>query len=235
MSEVACCCKQRTTSNQPTCKEVRVAAFIPIRNRPPRKDLTGERFGRLVVRAWAGSSHWICRCDCGSETRVLTANLTRNNTRSCGCIRNHLSSLRNTKHGLHGTPAYKTWASVKRRCYEKQNASYKDYGAKGIRMHAGWINDPEAFIKYIGQPPSDDHTLDRIDNAKGYEPGNIRWATPLEQASNKTNNRWVIYQGVRYTISQLARKIAQECGISHSQMLSALEHEMYGRKRRRAK
>lgn len=209
-----------------------MAAFIPTRFSPPRQDLTGERFGKLVVRKWLGRSHWLCLCDCGRETKVLTANLKRDNTRSCGCIRNHMSSVRNSKHGLHNTPAYKTWSGIKRRCYEKQNISYKDYGAKGITMYEPWISDPAAFIAHVGQPPSDDHTMDRIDNAKGYFPGNLRWATPREQASNKTNNRLVMYQGETMTVAQLARKVAEEAGISYEQFSTALEKQMYRKSRR---
>lgn len=209
-----------------------MAAFIPIRDRGPKKDRRGERFNKLVVLEWAGSSHWRCLCDCGKETVVLTANLTRNNTGSCGCLSRTKASIRNTKHGFHRTPVYKTWCSVKRRCYEKQNAAYKNYGGKGVTMFEAWINDPGAFCSYIGQPPTADHTLDRIDNSKGYFPGNLRWATPLEQASNKTNNRIVTYQGGNYTIAQLARKIATECGISYDQFRAALEKKMYRQKNR---
>jgi len=94
-------------------------------------------------------------------------------------------------------------------------------------MHEPWIDDPAAFINHVGQPPSGDHTLDRIDNSLGYVPGNLRWATPLEQGSNKTNNRVVQYQGAAYTISQLARKVAAECGITQKQFQRALEKVMY--------
>lgn len=94
-------------------------------------------------------------------------------------------------------------------------------------MDDEWAADPVAFVRDVGQPLSPNHTLDRIDNAKGYHPGNVRWATPLEQANNKTNNRVVTYQGERYTLAQLARKIAADCGIPPKQMLTALEHELY--------
>lgn len=201
--------------------------FHSIRERRPRNDLTDQRFGKLVVRQWTGESKWLCDCDCGRSTRVFTANLKRGNTSSCGCVRNIASSKRATKHGLYQTRAYKSWVSIRRRCFEVTNAAYKDYGAKGIGMDDEWAADPVAFIQDVGQPPTDDHTLDRIDNAKGYFPGNVRWATPLEQGSNKTNNRWVTYQGNKYTIAQLGRKIAEECGISHKQFQRSLEKAMY--------
>lgn len=98
-------------------------------------------------------------------------------------------------------------------------------------MDDEWAADFAAFLHHVGQPPTEHHTLDRIDNTRGYYPGNVRWATALEQGSNKRNNRIVTYQGEQFTLSQLARKIAAECGVLRSQMLSALEHEIYGRKR----
>lgn len=205
-----------------------MATRNPIRIRAPRQDLIGQKFGKLTVRSWAGNSRWVCECDCGGTALVITANLKRKNTSSCGCIKRTVASKRATKHGLYNTRAYKTWQSVKRRCFEVQNAAYKDYGAKGITMWDEWL-DPVQFCQDVGQPPSDNHTLDRIDNAKGYFPGNVRWATPLEQGNNKTNNRIVFWRGERYTLSQLARKIAEECGITHKQMLSALENQIYRR------
>lgn len=212
----------------PPVKEVNVARRSFIRFHPPRKDLTGRRYGKLVVESWAGSSQWNCRCDCGGTSVVFSANLNRGNTASCGCVRNIKSSKRATVHGLSKTPAYKTWASIRRRCYEKQNAAYRHYGAKGIAMCAEWRHDCVRFVADVGQPPTPDHSLDRIDPRGNYEPGNVRWATPVEQGNNKTNNRWVVWRGERYTLAQLARKIAAECGIPHKTFLSALEKNIYG-------
>ena len=212
-----------------------MAARDPIRARRPRKSLIGKQFGRLTVQEWAGDSRWLCQCSCGNSTRVFTANLNRANTTSCGCIRSAASSKRATKHGLYNTRAYKTWQSVKRRCFDTKCISYQSYGARGIGMDDEWAVDPVAFVSYVGQPPSDNHTLDRIDNSRGYFPGNVRWATPFEQGANKSNNRIVTFQGEQYTLSQLARFVAAECGILPKHMLSALEHEIYERKLRRTK
>lgn len=89
-------------------------------------------------------------------------------------------------------------------------------------MWEEWLVDPVAFISDVGQPPTPNHTLDRIDNSKGYEPGNVRWATAVEQANNKTNNRIVVWRGDTYTLAQLAKKIADECGLSKRQFENAL-------------
>lgn len=208
-------------------RTVPVAVPHLIRFRSPRKDLTGRRFGKLVVISWSGDSRWLCKCDCGNESRALTANLKRGNTGSCGCVRNIKSSKRATIHGLYNTRAYKTWLSVKRRCFDTKCSSYQDYGAKGISMWDVWRSDVARFVADVGQPPTANHTLDRIENSQGYFPGNVRWATPHEQGANKTNNRWVIYQGGRYTISQLARKIAAECQIEPKAFQRAFERAVY--------
>lgn len=203
--------------------------LVPIRaRRPLGGDLVGSVFGKLTVIEWAGDSRWLCKCECGGQSTVFTANLKRGNSKSCGCIRNAQASKRATTHGLSNTKAYKTWLSVKRRCYDKNcGVAYKQYGARGIEMYEPWIDDPVAFIEYVGQPPSPNHTLDRKENSKGYFPGNIRWATPLEQGCNKTNNRIVTYQGAQYTISQLARKVAEDCGLTPKQFQSAFEKVIY--------
>lgn len=204
---------------------------ISIRRTGPRVDLVGRRYGKLVVLRYDSDSHWICACDCGGESRVLTANLNRDNTKSCGCVRNHAASIRNTKHGLHGTKEYKAWHGIKRRCCEPNHPSFKDYGAKGIKLWEGWLNDPKAFCDHIGKAPSIYHSVDRIDNSKGYEPGNIRWADKWEQANNKSSNRWVVFQGKEMTLAQLARYVADECGITAESFADALTSIVKERKR----
>lgn len=104
----------------------------PIRARNPREDISGRRFGRLVVDRWAGNSRWHCICDCGGAAVVLTANLKRANTSSCGCIKKISDSRRATTHGLSNTRAYKTWLSVRRRCFDTKTKAYLRYGAVGI-------------------------------------------------------------------------------------------------------
>jgi hypothetical protein len=187
-----------------------------------RSNLAGMRFGKLVALEYSGSSKWLCMCDCGNTSIVYTANLKRSNTTSCGCVRNISSSKRNTIHGLHGTKVYKCWCSIKKRCNNPNDPMYSTYGGRGIYICKEWADDVSKFFKYIGHAPSETHSIDRIDNNKGYEPGNIRWATPLEQGSNKRNNVKVVFQGKEYTLAQLARYIAHECGIKPRQITDAI-------------
>jgi hypothetical protein len=98
----------------------------------------------------------------------------------------------NFRHGETDTKLWKTWKGIVSRTTCKTSTHYSRYGGAGIGIDKDWLVY-EVFAEYIGQPPSDQHTIDRIDNSRGYEPGNVRWATPKEQAANrKTNVRvWV--------------------------------------------
>lgn len=80
---------------------------------------------------------------------------------------------------------YTAWQSMRQRCYNENTKSYRDYGAKGVRVAAVWLKDFQAFFDHIGKAPSSRHTVDRIDNTRGYEPGNVRWATRKEQSVNR--------------------------------------------------
>lgn len=95
----------------------------------------------------------------------------------------------NFKHGYHGSVEHNAWKSAKGRCYNQKNSMYKNYGARGITMCDEWKNDFSKFYEHVGPRPSDKHSLDRIDNNRGYEPGNVRWANDFEQASNRRTNR----------------------------------------------
>jgi len=87
-------------------------------------------------------------------------------------------------YGSSANPTYMSWQAMKARCSNTNTSYYKDYGGRGIAVCAEWSNDFGQFLKDMGERP-EGRTLDRIDNDKGYEPGNCRWATNLEQAHNK--------------------------------------------------
>lgn len=162
-----------------------------------RIDMVGQRFGRLtVVRITSHigkSTAWWCRCDCGNEKAVRTLQLTAGKTKSCGCYRVDLGkvngAVRQLRHGEGGngneTPEYRAWSQAKSRCHNPGHSVFASYGGRGIVMCERWRNSYEAFLEDMGRRPGPKHSLDRIDNERGYEPGNCRWSTLSEQNSNR--------------------------------------------------
>ena len=162
---------------------------------PKLIDITGLRFGSLVaVRHVTRAGHtkmWVCVCDCGQEKEISGSNLRAGATASCGCQTSARKSAAKRTHGLRATRLYSIWASVKTRCTNPRSNGFARYGARGISLFPEWANNFASFAAGVGDPPSDRHTLDRIDNNQGYFPGNIRWATSSEQARNGSRNVWV--------------------------------------------
>src|SRR5215510_5301407 len=166
------------------------------------QDLTGKVFGRLTVlhRAPKGAhkfkgARWVCQCTCGTVKEVFGFVLKDGTTQSCGCYR--LEYLRTRpypkKHGLHNTKAYHAWESIKQRCLNPSNPMYGYYGGRGITIDKEFVDSFESFAAEVGPCPSRKHQVDRIDNTKGYEPGNLRWATRAEQMRNTRRNRFFTY------------------------------------------
>ena len=99
------------------------------------------------------------------------------------------------------SPEHRAWQRIKRRCLDPKHHAYKNYGAKGITVHPEWVSSFSAFFAEIGSRPSDKHSVDRIDTTRGYEPGNVRWATHDVQQNNRTNNFRIIYRGKEMTVT----------------------------------
>lgn len=118
------------------------------------------------------------------------------------------SNKRRTQHG-HAvdsgrTKTYNLWLSIKDRCSNPNHKAYHRYGGRGITVCKAWADDYEVFLEAIGAPPSPKHTLDRINNNRGYKPGNVQWATRKEQANNRENNVCLTYKGVRRSLHEWA-------------------------------
>lgn len=165
---------------------------------PANFNMVGKNFGRLKVLGEAGMSvskkvKWLCLCSCGNECVVVGSDLRNGHTASCGCLKSERTSQRNTKNakhhcrtGPHGrTTEYVIWTQMKQRCNNQNATGYKNYGNRGISVCPQWNESFESFLRDVGQRPGPLFTLDRIDNSKGYEPGNVRWATWVEQAQNR--------------------------------------------------
>lgn len=193
----------------------------------PLIDVTGQRFGRLVAVCYEGykpgGSMWRVRCDCGTERVVRLPNLKRGATKSCGCLNQELKYARNRTHGgTAGTkdPIFNLWSRIKGRCNNSKNKDYPDYGGRGIKVCAEWESDFSEFRRYVGNLPKPEGkvSLDRVDNSRGYQPGNVRWATDTQQARNKRNNRVLKFQGLEMSLPEAAEKF----GLSQSNLRSRL-------------
>jgi len=163
-------------------------------------------FGRWTVLSEVGDK-WPCRCECGAERAVNKSNLLSGKSKSCGCQRDTIVAAvgrANKKHGMDGTPTYRAWVEMRRRCRASNRPDSHLYAGRGIHVHPEWDASFEAFYRDIGERPSSKHSLDRINNSGNYEPGNVRWATGKEQSNNRRTNHKVELNGVVMTIAQAA-------------------------------
>lgn len=179
------------------------------------RDLTGEKFGRLLVLGIDHrrkisdrmSYYYKCLCDCGVFKVVCGRNLSNDNTKSCGCWNLEQINNRNLKHGNsyrnNVSVEYNSWAHAKSRCTSKTDGAYKNYGGRGITMCDQWLNDFNQFLKDMGQCP-EGFSIDRIDNNLGYSPENCRWATSKEQQNNRRSNLILEYNGEKRNLCEWA-------------------------------
>ena len=192
-----------------------------------RRDLTGQRFGRLVVTAFdsvdaSRNVRWRCVCDCGAEKVVQKAALVSGNQISCGCAKKERLRAASTIHGLSADAngAYRSWREMRQRCRNLNRPTAACYAGRGITIDPEW-NDFANFHRDMGDRP-DGCTLERIDNFGPYSKSNCRWATMAEQNRNKRSNVLVTIGGKTMIVMDWCR----HRGISHSRVYNRIHRGM---------
>lgn len=190
------------------------------------KDLTGKRFGRLLVLSLNGRNPnfggliWKCKCDCGKVVNVLGNSLRNGLTKSCGCYRVERRKEM-AKHGHNRITGksltYKTWDKMMSRCHNPNCKEYKYYGAIGIHVCERW-HDFNNFLIDMGERTCKGLSIDRIDITKGYCKENCRWADRYTQANNTRRNVHVLYNERYYTVAELARLYNIEYDVLYSRI-----------------
>jgi hypothetical protein len=154
-----------------------------------------------------GEIRWSCVCDCGNKTNTLAAGLLSGRSRRCNECRLLGLSARNFRHGYSkNSRTYRCWKNARARCNNLNHPDYKDYGGRGITFSARWSGKDgfTAFLEDMGHCPPDT-SIDRIDNSRGYEPRNCRWATASEQALNRDCTQYYTHNGQTHPLSVWVR------------------------------
>ena len=192
------------------------------------KYLIGKRYGKLVIqkviRENGKEARVECLCDCGDITTPLLSRVLNNKVHSCGCYRSEKSAQVNTKHGMSDTRLYKVWIGIKKRCYNKNDKAYKDYGERGIKICDEWMGEHgfENFYKwatengYDKNAPFGECTIDRIDVNGNYEPSNCRFVDMKTQLQNQRKTVKITIDGEELTASEISEKYGiQSCTVRH--------------------
>lgn len=174
-------------------------------------DLTGKRFNNLVVLKRAesaenGVARWECLCDCGNTAIARGGNLKSGAVKSCGCRRKIIKPT--LTHGMSKTPLYQVWAGIKRRCYFPKDASYKNYGGRGIKMCDSWKNSFVSFAEWAkNNGYSDSLSIERIDTNGDYCSENCKWIPFNEQQANRRTCRFYTYNGETRNLTEWCKKL----------------------------
>jgi hypothetical protein len=208
--------------------------------------MMGKKFGRLTVIGRAENAknrqaEWFCDCDCGTKNVKKNGNRLRSgHTTSCGCVHSEVCAKMLTKHGYAAgelSRAYETWQNIKDRCFNPNNKAYSRYGGIGIVICKGWRESYPNFLASMGERPSDEHSIDRIDNSGNYSCGqcgqcvengwvaNCRWATRLEQGRNKRNNIFLTVNNVSRCLAEWARETGINPGTLQRRVAAGWSHE----------
>ncbi len=174
---------------------------------PQTKNLLDQPFGRLVVIAFAGyrrrHARWECRCHEGNIVVVSASMLISGRTQSCGCLLPDIMRTKKTTHGKSDTAEFRIWWGMLERCEDPSKKAYPRYGGRGITVCGPW-HDFMTFYNDMGPRPTQDHSLERVNNDDGYNPGNCIWATPAIQSRNTQRNNLITFNGITQCLADWA-------------------------------
>jgi hypothetical protein len=186
-----------------------------------KTDLTGQVFGDLTASSFSqrkgSGALWWCECACGRTTRASKSDLLSGRAWCCEHCKSKLPAI--FRHGLSVNgitpPEYKAYINARTRATNPRMPGSHNYYDRGIKFHFKTFGE---WFAELGLRPSEEHSVDRIDNNGHYEVGNVRWATSKEQTRNKRNNRIIEFQGR----TQCLMDWAKEIGITFSALSARL-------------
>jgi hypothetical protein len=176
-------------------------------------DLTGKKFGRLLVLKRVENDKWnhtqyLCLCNCGNEKIIKGGCLKSGVIVSCGCFHNEITKKLFTIHGHNRknkrSRTYSSWNSMIQRCTNAKCKEYKNYGGRKIKICKRWLKF-ENFLEDVGERPKG-LTLDRIDNNDDYKPNNWKWSNKKEQNRNKRNSNILLFKNKNQYLVDLAKE-----------------------------
>jgi hypothetical protein len=201
---------------------------VRLMKRDPRIiDLTGERFGRLLVLGLDDNPgrkevHWSCLCDCGTTKSVSRSNLRSGSTVSCGCYRSETNPDSPSNH-----PLYLTWYQMIDRCHDPKCKRFHRYGGRGIKVCQRWRDSFRDFCEDVGEKPGPEYTVDRYPDPDGdYEPGNFRWATVTQQNRNRSHHIRIEYRGETRCLSEWAEHLGLDYMLLFSRIKNGWDAEL---------
>lgn len=184
------------------------------------REFIGKRFGRVTItdllppeKGVYRDQRFVFKCECGESKSTKAHHIVTGRISSCGCLQREETAKRSLKHG-HSvnrvqSKLYRAWAGVVNRTTRPERKNSEYYIGRGISIFKEWLGEGgfERFAQYMGEPPTDKHTVDRIDNDGNYEPGNVRWATRSEQSRNRSDNVFWTHGGITLCITDWATKL----------------------------
>ena len=175
-------------------------------------NLDGQKFGDWIVLSTEiklcgkkTNSICTCRCSCGKIKEVRATFLKKGRSSRC---KSCASREKNKKHSKSYTDEYKIYIGIKKRCYNPNSTAFNYYGDRGIKVCDRWLESFENFLEDMGDRPSKNHSIDRIDVNGDYSPKNCRWADNKTQMRNRKNTKIINYKGLVKPISQFCEELA---------------------------